>query len=251
VCIRRAAILCAAPATAGCGIPGTIRGLPREIHPMNPMDYNKARELMVEQQVRPWDVLDPRVLDVMATLPREAFLPAAHRNLAYADLALPLGHGEFAMKPVVQGRALQALALDPADDVLVIGDGTGYLVGCAGRLAREVVALERHADLAQAVTDTLSEQGVDNAQVIVADAFAWTTERRFSAILVTGAVDAIPQRFIEWLQPDGRMFIVRGRSPAMEAVLLRNDVNAPRIQSLFETDLPYLAGAAPAPAFKF
>ena len=217
---------------------------------MNPMDYNKARELMVEQQVRPWDVLDPRVLDVMATLPREAFLPAAHRNLAYADLALPLGHGEFAMKPVVQGRALQALALDPADDVLVIGDGTGYLVGCAGRLAREVVALERHADLAQAVTDTLSEQGVDNAQVIVADAFAWTTERRFSAILVTGAVDAIPQRFIEWLQPDGRMFIVRGHSPAMEAVLLRNGVNAPRIQSLFETDLPYLVGAAPAPTFQ-
>ncbi len=218
---------------------------------MNPMDYNKARELMVEQQVRPWDVLDPRVLDVMASLPREAFLPAQHRNLAYADLALPLGHGEFTMKPVVQGRVLQALALDPSDDVLVIGAGTGYLTACAGRLARDVLALELHGDLAQAAVATLSEQDVDNAQVVVADAFAWTTDRRFSAILVTGAVDAIPQRFIDWLQPDGRMFIVRGRSPAMEAVLLRNDVNASRIQSLFETDLPYLAGAAPAPAFKF
>ena len=218
---------------------------------MNPMDYNKARELMVEQQVRPWDVLDPRVLDVMASLPREAFLPVQHRNLAYADLALPLGHGEFTMKPVVQGRVLQALALEPSDDVLVIGAGTGYLTACAGRLARDVLALERHADLAQAAVATLSEQNVDNAQVVVADAFAWTTDRRFSAILVTGAVDVIPQRFVEWLQPDGRLFVVRGRSPAMEAVLLRNDVNAPRIQSLFETDLPYLAGAAPAPAFKF
>jgi len=206
---------------------------------------------MVEQQVRPWDVLDPRVLDVMASLPREAFLPVQHRNLAYADLALPLGHGEFTMKPVVQGRVLQALALEPSDDVLVIGAGTGYLTACAGRLARDVLALERHADLAQAAVATLSEQNVDNAQVVAADAFAWTTDRRFSAILVTGAVDAIPQRFVEWLQPDGRMFVVRGRSPAMEAVLLRNDVNAPRIQSLFETDLPYLAGAAPAPAFKF
>ncbi|WP_342316102.1 protein-L-isoaspartate O-methyltransferase [Lysobacter sp. FW306-1B-D06B] len=218
---------------------------------MNPMDYNKARELMVEQQVRPWDVLDPRVLDVMATLPREAFLPQEHRNLAYADLALPVGHGEFAIKPVVQGRALQALALDPSDEVLVIGDGSGYLTACAGRLAREVVALERHADLAKATVASLSEQGVDNAQVIVADALTWTTDRRFSAILVAGAVDTIPQRFIDWLQPDGRLFAVRGRSPAMEAVLVRNDVNAPRIQSLFETDLPYLAGAAPAPTFKF
>ncbi|MBU8977702.1 protein-L-isoaspartate O-methyltransferase [Lysobacter sp. MMG2] len=218
---------------------------------MNPMDYNKARELMVEQQVRPWDVLDPRVLDVMATLPREAFLPQEHRNLAYADLALPVGHGEFAIKPVVQGRALQALALDPSDEVLVIGDGSGYLTACAGRLAREVVALERHADLAKATVASLSEQGVDNAQVIVADALTWITDRRFSAILVAGAVDTIPQRFIDWLQPDGRLFAVRGRSPAMEAVLVRNDVNAPRIQSLFETYLPYLAGAAPAPTFKF
>ena len=97
----------------------------------------------------------------------------------------------------------------------------------------------------------LGAQGIDNAQVVTADAFAWTTDRRFSAILVAGAVDTIPQRFVDWLQPDGRMFVVRGRSPAMEAVLVRNDVNGSRIQSLFETDLPYLAGAAPAPAFKF
>lgn len=218
---------------------------------MNPMDYIKARELMVEQQVRPWDVLDPRVLDVLATLPREAFVPADHSRLAYADLSLPLAHGEAMMKPVVEGRTLQALALDPGDDVLEIGTGSGFLTACMGRLAREVVSIERHADLADGARAVLAQQGVDNAQVITADAFAWTPDRRFSAICVTGAVDAIPQRFIDWLQPDGRLFVVRGRSPVMEAVLLRNEVNASRIQSLFETDLPYLAGAAPAPAFKF
>jgi protein-L-isoaspartate(D-aspartate) O-methyltransferase len=218
---------------------------------MNPMDYIKARELMVEQQVRPWDVLDPRVLDVLATLPREAFVPAEHSRLAYADLALPLAHGESMMKPVVEGRTLQALALDPGDDVLEIGTGSGFLTACLGRLAREVVSIERHADLADGARAVLARQGVDNAQVITADALAWTPDRRFSAICVTGAVDTIPQRFIDWLQPDGRLFVVRGRSPVMEAVLLRNDVNASRIQSLFETDLPYLAGAAPAPAFKF
>ncbi|GAA5082110.1 protein-L-isoaspartate O-methyltransferase [Lysobacter panacisoli] len=215
------------------------------------MDYDKARELMVEQQVRPWDVLDPRVLEVMATLPREAFIAPAHRNLAYSDLALPLGHGEFAMKPVIEGRALQGIAFEPGDDVLVIGTGSGYLTACAGRLAREVISLERHADLADAARAALAEQAVGNAQVIHADALTWTTDRRFSAILVTGAVDTIPQRFVDWLQPGGRMFIVRGRSPAMEAVLVRNDVNGVRIQSLFETDLPYLVGAAPAPTFQF
>jgi protein-L-isoaspartate(D-aspartate) O-methyltransferase len=218
---------------------------------MNPMDYSKARELMVEQQVRPWDVLDPRVLDVLATLPREAFVPAAHRTLAYGDMTLPLAHGEFMMKPVVEGRTLQALALDPGDDVLEIGTGSGFLTACLGRLAREVLSLERHADLADGARDVLGKQGIDNAQVINADAFEWTTDRRFSAICVTGAVTTIPQRFIDWLAPEGRLFVVRGRSPVMEAVLLRNDVNAARIQSLFETDLPYLAGAAPAPAFQF
>lgn len=221
---------------------------------------------MVEQQVRPWDVLDARVLDVLATLPREAFVAPAHRNLAYADLALPLLHGEFMMKPVVEGRALQALQLDPGEDVLEIGTGSGFLAACLGRLARAVVSLERHVDLADEARDNLSTQQSGNVEVVHADAFAWRSDRRFDAVCVTGAVDAIPPHFLDWLKPGGRMFIIRGRSPAMEAVLLhdtgdhgdgtgdgsrRSDVNAPRIQSLFETDLPYLAGAAPMPAFEF
>lgn len=218
---------------------------------MTTIDYAKARELMVEQQVRPWDVLDPSVLDVLATLPREAFVSAEHRNLAYADLSLPLGHGEFAMKPVLEGRTLHSLELDPTDDVLEIGTGSGYLTACLGRLAREVTSLEIHADLADAARARLSAQSVENAQVVLADAYAWRSERRYNAICVTGAVAEIPQHFFDWLQPDGRLFVVRGRSPAMEAVLVRNEVNARRIQSLFETDLPYLVGAAPAPVFEF
>ncbi|MCM2336686.1 MAG: protein-L-isoaspartate O-methyltransferase [Pseudomonas sp.] len=218
---------------------------------MTMLDYAKLRELMVEQQVRPWDVLDPRVLDVLATLPREAFVDAAHRTLAYADIPLPLAHGESMLKPVVAGRILHSLALSPADHVLEIGTGSGYVSACLGRLAREVVSLERHADLADTARARLAAQGIGNVNVETADAFAWPGERRFSAIVVTGAVDAIPQRFIDWLQPDGRMVIVRGRSPAMEAVRVHNEGGAPRIESLFETDLPYLVGAAPAPAFEF
>ena len=111
-----------------------------------------------------------------------------------------------------------------------------------------MVSVERNATQAAAAEAALRAQGLNNVQVVNADAMAWDTPRKFKAICVTGAVDAIPQKFIHWLEPGGRMFIVRGRSPAMEAVLFHNDVNGPRIQSLFETDLPYLAGAAPAPA---
>ena len=217
---------------------------------MSTIDYAKAREVMVEQQIRPWDVLDPRVLDVLAAVPRERYVSAAHRNLAYTDIALPLGHGESMMKPVIEGRTLQALELAPGDDVLEIGTGSGFLTACLGRLAREVVSLERHADLADAARAHLAAQAVGNVNVITADAFSWENSRRFAAICVTAAVATIPARFIEWLQPDGRMFIVRGRSPAMEAVLVRNASGSPRIESLFETDLPYLAGAAPAPTFE-
>ena len=218
---------------------------------MSTIDYAKARELMVEQQIRPWDVLDPRVLDVLATLPREDFVPAANRALAYTDIALPLAHGEYMMKPVVEGRTLQALALNPGDHVLEIGTGSGYLTACLARLARDVISLEQHADLADIARANLHGQRLGNIDVLHVDAFAYDTDRRFSAICVTAAVDVVPPKFVEWLQPGGRMFVVRGRSPAMEAVLLHNDAGQPRIESLFETDLPYLAGAAPQPVFEF
>jgi protein-L-isoaspartate(D-aspartate) O-methyltransferase len=119
---------------------------------MSTMDYAKARETMVEQQVRPWDVLDVRVLDVLAALPREAFVPESHRALAYADIELPIGHGERMMKPVVEGRLLQSLELQGEEEVLEIGTGSGFLAACLGRLAREVVSLERHADFVKPPT---------------------------------------------------------------------------------------------------
>ena len=213
------------------------------------IDFARARETMVEQQVRPWDVLDARVLDTIATLPREAFVPQAVRSLAYADTALPLAHGETMMKPVLEGRTLQSLLPQSQESVLEIGTGSGYLTACLAHLSREVVSLERHPDLADAARARLSAQGIANAEVITADALAWTTDRSFDAICVTGAVDRIPARFTDWLKPGGRLFVVRGRSPAMEAVLVHRDVNGLRTESLFETDLPYLAGAAPQPEF--
>lgn len=216
------------------------------------IDYAKAREAMVEQQVRPWDVLDPRVLETIARVPREAFVADAYRALAYTDMELPTGHGEHMLKPVVEGRALQALKLEADESVLQIGTGSGYLAACMGSLAREVMSLERHADLADAARGRLAAQGIANVDVVAADAFAWTTDRRFDAICVGAAVDAVPERFVQWLRPGGRMFIVRGHAPAMEAVLVTREgdsVNAPHIESLFETGLAYLTGAEPVPHF--
>jgi protein-L-isoaspartate(D-aspartate) O-methyltransferase len=217
------------------------------------IDYNQAREMMVEQQVRPWEVLDARVLGVLATLPREKFVPEIHRALAYADVEIPLGHGQKMMKPVVEGRTLQALLLQEGDEVLEIGTGGGYLAACMGALAREVVSLEIHPELADRARQQLDASGYgNNVRIETADALHYATERRFDAICVTAAMDvAVPSHFLQWLRPGGRLFVVRGRSPVMEAVLVHNDVNGPRIESLFETDVPYLVGAAPVPQFVF
>ncbi|HST44972.1 MAG TPA: protein-L-isoaspartate O-methyltransferase [Luteimonas sp.] len=215
------------------------------------LDYAKAREAMVEQQVRPWDVLDARVLEALTAVPRDAFVPPAHRQLAYADLAIPLGHGEAMMKPVQEGRALQALLLQSGDEVLEIGTGSGFLTACMGRLARDVVSVERHADLADGARAAIEAHAIGNVRIEHADIFEWTMARRFDAICVCAAVDTIPTRFLEWLRPGGRMFIVQGRAPAMHAVLVHADVNGPRTESLFETGLGYLAGAAPVPTFTF
>ena len=216
------------------------------------IDYSQAREMMVEQQVRPWDVLDARVLEALASLPREAFVPEIHRALAYADVEIPLGHGQRMMKPVVEGRALQGLLLQPGDEVLEIGTGGGYLAACMGALAREVVSLEIQPELAGRARTQLDASGHGgNVRIENVDALQYATDRRFDAICVSAAVDVVPSLFLQWLRPGGRMFVVRGRSPVMEAVLVHNDVNGPRVESLFETDLAYLAGAAPAPAFVF
>ena len=212
------------------------------------IEYSPARELMVEQQIRPWDVLEIRVLDGLARLPREAFVAESHRALAYADIELPLGNGQKMMKPVIEGRTLQALDLQPGDEVLEIGTGSGYLSACMGELAREVLSLEIDAELATTARARLDAAGLgNNVRIETADALSWDTERRFDAICVTGAVDVIPSRFAQWLRPGGRLFVIRGRSPVMEAVLVKADGTT---ESLFETDIDYLRGAAPAPQFQ-
>jgi protein-L-isoaspartate(D-aspartate) O-methyltransferase len=156
------------------------------------------------------------------------------------------------MKPVVEGRTLQALDLQSGEDVLEIGTGSGYLTACMARLARDVVSLEIRPELAARARTQLDADGHGrNVRIEVVDALHYSTDRRFDAICVTAAVASLPALFLQWLRPQGRLFVVHGRSPVMEAVLVRQDNDGPQFESLFETDLPYLQGAAPAPKFVF
>ena len=214
------------------------------------LDFEQARSFMVEQQVRPWDVLDPRVLATLSTVKREDFVPPRHRRLAFADMALPLEHGEFMMKPVLEGRLLQSLELSATDEVLEIGTGSGFVTACLANLVREVVSIDFHADFVERARSRLAAAGFTNVKVEAATAASFDPGRRFDAIAVTGAVEEVPETFLRWLKPNGRLFAVRGHSPRMEAVVFRVDtVGKMSEECLFETDLPYLQGFAPVPQF--
>ncbi|HKE47705.1 MAG TPA: protein-L-isoaspartate O-methyltransferase [Rhodanobacteraceae bacterium] len=210
-----------------------------------------ARQNMIENQVRPWEVLDPRVLDVLAAVRREDFVPARYRNLAFADMALPLGHGETMMKPTVEGRLLQALELRAEDRVLEIGTGSGFVTACLARLAGSVTSVEIHADFAEAARARIAASGARNVRIEVGDAIRGALSgERFDAVVVTGAVYALPDRLRAAVAPNGRLFAIVGESPAMQATLFtRADETHWREASLFETDLPYLTHAEPPRRF--
>ena len=215
------------------------------------LNIELARHNMVEQQVRPWEVLDSRVLEALTAVRREDFVAAGYRNLAFADLALPLAHGEFMLKPVVEGRVLQAVVPTRAEDVLEIGTGSAFLTACLARLSASVHSIEQHAELADAARVHLREAGVANATVEVAEAVnGFVPDRQYDVVVAGGAVAAVPQRWREWVKPGGRLFAVVGESPVQRATLYTRAADGAWSEDgLFETDLPYLAHAAPQRRF--
>ncbi|MGH8215690.1 MAG: protein-L-isoaspartate O-methyltransferase family protein [Rhodanobacteraceae bacterium] len=217
---------------------------------MNPPS-EVARRNMVENQVRAWEVLDARVLDVLVALPREAFVPKVYEALAYADVTLPIGYDEVMLKPVVEGRALQALLPLASERVLEIGTGTGYFAACLSRLGKHVTSIDIRAGFVEAARQRLQALAIDNVECVHADAFSgFAPAEPFDAIAVTGAVAELPPSFGEWLKPDGRMFVIQGFAPAMQAVLLQRAADDGWIEDRrFETDVPYLTGAGPSPQF--
>lgn len=217
------------------------------------MNIEQARLNMVENQVRPWEVLDGRVLDVLARVRREDFVADEHRQLAFADMCLPLGHGEVMMKPVVEGRVLQALELQPTDHVLEIGTGSGFLTACLATLSAQVTSIDIHADFTATAERRLQAAGITNNRLITDEAVAqWQPKELFDALVVTGAVAEVPARWLTWLKPGGRALVVQGQSPVQYATLLTHEgAGRYREETLFETDLPYLTHAEPPQRFVF
>lgn len=205
------------------------------------MDFEKARFNMVEQQVRPWDVLDPRVLEVISDIPRENFTPDQYKNLAYVDTRIPLGdyegHPCTMANPVIEGRILQELHIDEDDLILEIGTGSGYLTACLAKLGRHVDSVDINEDLVAMAEKNLRTLGITNINLSTGDASeTWDQKRNYDVIVLSAAFDTIPESYRNLLKVGGRMFVVTGEPPVMTAHLVtRTGDKTWTVDDLFET----------------
>lgn len=218
-----------------------------------PLSLDRARFNMIEQQVRPWDVLDPAVLDLLDRVRRDQFVPAAHKALAYVDMELPLGDGadQVMLAPRVQARLVQDLAIQPRDKVLEIGTGSGYTTALLASLAQRVVSMEIDAAIADTARKNLQGAAITNAEVRVADAAAngfaaCAADGPWDAILVAGSVAEVPAALLALLAPGGRLITIVGQEPMMRATLVTHagngqfattqpwDTMAPRLRNFAE-----------------
>ena len=217
------------------------------------MNLEIARQNMLEQQIRPWDVLDERVLNLLARSPREDYVPEKHRLLAFADLNIPLGRGQVMMSPKLEARLLQELEVDPKDAILEIGTGSGYMTSLLAGLGHHVYSVEIIPEFSTRAAAKLAEHGIENVTLEVGDgAQGWNRHGPYNAILITGSVPILPNSIRESLAPDGRLVAIVGESPVMQAKLLRRlRPEGWSETSLFETDLPPLINAQAPSKFVF
>ncbi len=217
------------------------------------MNIAQARHNMIEQQIRPWDVLDERVLDLIDRMPREEFVPPEYKTLAYADINIPLAHQEVMMAPKMEARILQALTLQPTDSILEIGTGSGYLTALLARSGRQVYSLDIHADFVQQTQQKLAHHAINNVFLEIGDgANGWQPNAPYDAIVVTGSLPLFNDTFKNQLKVGGRLFVVVGQPPVMEARLITRMSEHEWVNEvLFETDLPPLVNAARPPQFVF
>lgn len=208
---------------------------------------------MVEQQVRPWDVLDDKVLQTLELVPRDQYVPSQFTGLAYADTAIPLNDSQSMMHPVIEGRILQLLNIQPEDNILEIGTGSGYLTACMAHLGCHVESVEIDETLAKQATQTLLEQGVFNINLSCANGLELPdTRKQYDVIVLTGSVTEIPEAFKKALAVNGRLFVVEGKAPAMQAHLItRSSETEWTDESIFETVLAPLVYGEADPEFQF
>lgn len=218
-------------------------------------DFNQSRRKMVDNQLRTNDVTDHRILDAMELVPRERFVPASKRVVAYIDEDLPVGSsetGRMLMKPHIFGKLVQLAEIREDDIVLIVGAGTGYSAAVVSKLAASVVALEENADLAKAATDVLVDLGIENAVVVEGPlAEGYASEGPYDIVLVDGAVEVLPEALLKQVKPDGRLAVIEGQGGAGTAKLYQKSGDAVSSRFGFNASVALLPGFAKEEAFVF
>ena len=217
------------------------------------MNFEQARFNMVEQQIRPWEVLDQDVLDLLMTVKREEFVPAAHRKLAFSEVEIPIGCGQVMLKPVIEGKILQALQLKSTDSVLEIGAGSGYFAALLAARTEWVRTVDIEPELVRLAAANLDRYGVENVLVEEGDgASGWAERAPYDLIVVSGGIPVIPQSMLDQLKPGGRLFAFVGGAPVMKGRLVTS-IGEGRFRSedIFETMVPMLRNAPRADEFRF
>lgn len=217
------------------------------------MDIEHARFNMVEQQIRPWDVLDPVVLDLLMRLHREDFVPEQHRALAFVDMEIPLGHGESMLSPKLEARMLQELGIQRGDSILEVGTGSGYMTALLASLGRHVCSVDIVPDFTRNAAARLAAHNISNVTLETGDAArGWDKHGPYDVIVLTGSVPVLPESFQQSLNPGGRLLAVVGVAPAMQARLVtRTEGGACSTVNLFETCTAPLKNALQQQRFVF
>jgi protein-L-isoaspartate(D-aspartate) O-methyltransferase len=216
------------------------------------MDFEAARQQMIDQQVRAWEVLDPRVLDVLARVPRERFVPPAFRELCFADAPIPLPEGESMLAPKIDGRILQAVEVSAGETVLEVGTGSGFLAACLSGLGGRVTTVERRPELLELATANLRAAGFPGVMLVAADATRWQPRERFDVVILSASLPVYDPRYAEWLKSGGRLFAAVGAVAPMTATLVTRvgEREFARLE-LFETVIDPLFNARRPSAFVF
>ena len=213
----------------------------------------QARFNMVEQQIRPWQVLDPAVLHTLQHIARELFVPAAYQALAYTDTEIPLGHGQAMVAPRIDARLMHDVALKPTDKVLEIGTGSGYLTALLADRSHHVVSLEINPELHARARANLQGAGISNVDLRMADGSAGASDAGpFDAIVLGGSVYEVPQALLDQLKVGGRLIAIVGEEPVMQATLYtRTSASAWDHKALWDTTAPRLLGFKQPSRFTF
>lgn len=220
------------------------------------MNFETARHNMIEQQIRPWNVIDPVALDALEAIPRENYVAENMKNSAFSDVELPIGHNQVMLFPKIEAKILQTVQLQKTDNVLEIGTGSGYMTALLAHLAEKVCSVEIHDDLSLQAQEKLGADGFDNISFIVANATEESEQQitqhgPFDVIILTGSVPQLPDIFKQMLKTGGRLFAVIGTAPAMEATLITRVSDSQYANEiLFETSIPELENMPQAESFE-